>query len=1056
MNIQFLQLNLNGNWAAQQLLGQVAAQRGADLLLLSEPFVRGGSDRWCYSLDRKASLGISPGSGLIHDENGSGQGFAWMRFGDLSVFSCYWRPGSTLQEYAYFLGDLEDAIRARGDSKLVIGGDFNAWNVEWGSRTNNPRGDLLADFAASLGLSLCNTGNAPTFVRGDATSVIDVTFSRGVEISGWEVLDELSLSDHLYVAYGIKPAPPAQPVEAPVDAIHPGWSLRSLNLEAFQGYVRNTPLNTGRGIASGNHANASAERLDNYIASACDVAMSLRTQGPPGKRPMYWWSDAIDDLRQKALRLRRAYQASLRRIGHPGSQAVRAEFTAARRALRTEIRRSKEQAWKDLCRQVDSDPWGRPYKLVMRKFGDGTARLASKGREDAISDHLFPAAPITDWDSMPSPEIRNLFDAFNPESDELVFTREIPRFSADELFKAARRLSSGKASGPSGIPNEILRRIVQARPRSILKVYNDCLESLTFPTRWKSAKLVLLHKGAGKPVASPSSFRPICLLDTPGKLFERLILQRLEAHLDKNGSARRAPNQFGFRRGISTETAISVVTGLATSAAQGTGRYKPLCVLVTLDVQNAFNSLRWPVIDEALRKKATPDYLVRMIRSWLSDRELLVGENRTPRPVTCGVPQGSVLGPTLWNVAYDDLLAMDVPPGAHLVGFADDLAVVGTARTGEQLQEIVNRTLRMVDEWMASHGLQLAHHKTEAVMLTRRRAYNPPQLIIGGHQIELSPHLRYLGVILDSKLSFGKHVETVASKAATSAAALSRLMPNLSGPGQWKRRLLSSVVESQLLYAAPVWGEIVNRSTKATTNLRRPQRTAALRVIRAYRTVSDDAAFLLAGMPPVDLLAMERGRIKARAAKPPVEGVRPTSKAAIRSAERKSTIRDWSWKWLRSNKAPWTHLVIPNLDRWVNRTTPRVPLTYHMTQALTGHGCFQSYLYRMGRTPSPRCVHCPCESDTAEHTLLHCPYWDGARVSLRERLGRSPTVVDVPGILCGPQREDLPADHVERANALQEAEETFRQFYKMVEEILTLKEVEERARQAAEAAVLQD
>ncbi|KAE9525643.1 hypothetical protein AGLY_014170, partial [Aphis glycines] len=608
MNIQFLQLNLNGNWAAQQLLGQVAAQRGADLLLLSEPFVRGGSDRWCYSLDRKASLGISPGSGFIHDEKGSGQEFAWMMFGDLSVFSCYWRPGLTLQEYAYFLGDLEDAIRARGDSKLVIGGDFNAWNVEWGSRTNNPRGDLLADFAASLGLSLCNTGNTPTFARGDATSVIDVTFSRGVEISGWEVLDELSLSDHFYVAYGIKPALPAQPVEAPVDAIHPGWSLRSLNLEAFQGYVRNTPLTTGRGIASRNHANASAERLDNYIVSACDVAMSLRTQEPPGKRPMYWWSDAIDCLCQKALRLRRAYQASLRRIGHPGSQAARAEFTAARRALWTEIRRSKEQAWKDLCRQVDSDPWGRPYKLVMRKFGDGTARLVSKGREDAISDHLFPTAPITDWDSMPSPEIRNLFDAFDPENDELVFTREIPRFSADELFKAARRLSSGKASRPSEIPNEILRRIVQARPRSILKVYNDCLESLTFPTKWKSAKLVLLHKGAGKPVASPS--RP---------------------------------------------------------------------------------------------------------------------ENNCRRS-------------------------------------------------------------SIVRCWMASHGLQLAHHKTEAVMLTRRRAYNPPQLIIGGHQIELSPHLRYLGVILDSKLSFGKHVETVASKAATSAAALSRLMPNVSGPGQWSQK----------------------------------------------------------------------------------------------------------------------------------------------------------------------------------------------------------------------------------------------------------------------------
>jgi len=89
------------------------------------------------------------------------------------------------------------------------------------------------------------------------------------------------------------------------------------------------------------------------------------------------------------------------------------------------------------------------------------------------------------------------------------------------------------------------------------------------------------------------------------------------------------------------------------------------------------------VIDEALRRKNTPEYLVEMIRLWLSDRELLIGEEMTPRPVTCGVPQGSVLGPTLWNVSYNSLLEMSVPRGVHLVGFADDLAVIGACQIGQ-------------------------------------------------------------------------------------------------------------------------------------------------------------------------------------------------------------------------------------------------------------------------------------------------------------------------------------------------------------------------------------
>jgi len=88
--------------------------------------------------------------------------------------------------------------------------------------------------------------------------------------------------------------------------------------------------------------------------------------------------------------------------------------------------------------------------------------------------------------------------------------------------------------------------------------------------------------------------------------------------------------------------------------------------------------------------------------------------NSTDRPVTGGVPQGSVLGPTLWNVFYDDILRMDVPEGVQLVGFADDLALLAVGETSDTLEEVVNTTLDAIDGWMGAHGLQLARHKTEA------------------------------------------------------------------------------------------------------------------------------------------------------------------------------------------------------------------------------------------------------------------------------------------------------------------------------------------------------
>ncbi|KAF0696511.1 Retrovirus-related Pol polyprotein from type-1 retrotransposable element R1 [Aphis craccivora] len=385
--------------------------------------------------------------------------------------------------------------------------------------------------------------------------------------------------------------------------------------------------------------------------------------------------------------------------------------------------------------------------------------------------------------------------------------------------------------------------------------------------------------------------------------------------------------------------------------------------------------------------KGTPEYLVRFLRSWLSERSLLVGDELTERPVTCGVPQGSVLGPTLWNIAYDNLLSLAVPPGVQLVGFADDLAVVGRAATSRLLEGRINKVLVDIDNWMTRHGLELAHQKSEALMLTKRLAYTRPRLSIGGHAIAIKQDIRYLVVRLDTKLTFASHVRNVAEKAIKSATALSRLMPNLGGLGQWRRRLLASVVESQLLYAAPVWGNRVRASARTVTHLVRAQRLIALRVIRAYRTVSDKAALLLAGMLPADLFALERGRLKKRFGSTPLPGQAPISKDSIRRSERSTTLDLWQRRWLFSNKGLWTKRLIPDVRKWVSRRLPRVPLTYRMTQFLTGHGCFQYYLNPMGRAASSLCVQCGNAVDSVEHTIIVCPYWENYRAELAERLG---------------------------------------------------------------------
>lgn len=149
-----------------------------------------------------------------------------------------------------------------------------------------------------------------------------------------------------------------------------------------------------------------------------------------------------------------------------------------------------------------------------------------------------------------------------------------------------------------------------------------------------------------------------------------------------------------------------------------------------------------------------------------------------------------------------------MPPGVQLVAFADDVAVIGTSRTGLSAAALLNPAMETVNHWMREHGLTLAPQKSEAVVLTGKYAYTDPVLHVEGHVIPMKPSIRYLGVELDTRLSFTAHIAAASRKATESAKAIGRLTPNVGGPAQAKRALLGSVTNSKLLYASLVWATV--------------------------------------------------------------------------------------------------------------------------------------------------------------------------------------------------------------------------------------------------------
>ncbi|KAI4473308.1 hypothetical protein M0804_015405 [Polistes exclamans] len=158
--------------------------------------------------------------------------------------------------------------------------------------------------------------------------------------------------------------------------------------------------------------------------------------------------------------------------------------------------------------------------------------------------------------------------------------------------------------------------------------------------------------------------------------------------------------------------------------------------------------------------------------------------------------------------------------------------------------------------------------------------------------VVIGPRVKYLGVVLDSSFSFRPHFAALIPKAEGILRSLGRLLPNLHGPGEKKRRLYSSVIQSVLIYGAPVWWRAVVEDMRVKRAIRSFQRRVAIRVCCAYKTVSFHAAMMVAGIIPLDHLAPRLAEVYATLndAEGPVP---PVIKAALGAEARRMAVAAW-------------------------------------------------------------------------------------------------------------------------------------------------------------------
>lgn len=257
-----------------------------------------------------------------------------------------------------------------------------------------------------------------------------------------------------------------------------------------------------------------------------------------------------------------------------------------------------------------------------------------------------------------------------------------------------------------------------------------------------------------------------------GEIFERVLVERIRKGLETKGPDL-AEEQFGFRRGRSTNNALEEVKKIIDEIIERKG----VACMISVDVTNAFNTISWECIElglkeygicKGIRKVITGYFENRFIEYWNKD-----GDKKT-RKLEVGVPQGSVVGPTLWNVAYDRVLRTAIPTGGRIICYADDtLILVGGKNRGEAIGR-ANLALECIVRKIKELGLKVAPEKSEAMIFYKEnraktqgkenKEEDEEGIEMERTKIKIGRTIKYLGLYIDENWDFESHFEIIGRK----------------------------------------------------------------------------------------------------------------------------------------------------------------------------------------------------------------------------------------------------------------------------------------------------
>ena len=578
------------------------------------------------------------------------------------------------------------------------------------------------------------------------------------------------------------------------------------------------------------------------LTDILDELIPLRktTSSPKDCIKQKWWTSDIRALIHKRNKLWKK----------ANSMKSRSEFEVCRKEVRARIKEAKENFWERENRNADIQNIYRLAKTLRRNkrtqivvFED--RHLNTKEIPERLNKYFSNPLNLQIQEKHRNKERKNIIMRKN--SKKLMY---LP-IASKEIDDAIEATNPNKAFGVDGISPRIFKPGSKTLKQILLVFFNMFWRTGIYPEDWNKAEIIPIPK-SDKTKLSHNEFRPISLLNTFCKLFEKIIQARLTKI--SNNEKWIPENQTGFRRIHGVNTNLIHLHEKIVGATKNLN----VCQVVFVDFTKAYDTVNRDILIGKLISRGLRGNLRHFMSSFLNKRSSRVkwGNNRSSwTDCLFGVPQGSCLSPLLFNIYTSELCSLP-----NIMAFADDFAIIETGPSYEKTTTALCETLGLLESMAAKLCLAVSINKTKYMKFgvgARSRKKPRVELTMAGNEIKQVDSWKYLGVVFDKNLRFSDHITAVHVKAKKRALLFRWLMHRIKG---CKSTILLTIykiyIRPILEFASPLLSELTLSSRR---KLERIQQTFLCWVLGTAFWTARYQINLMCRILPIDK------RIEARA-----------------------------------------------------------------------------------------------------------------------------------------------------------------------------------------------